>query len=73
MLSIGDRYRHFKHGDIYRIVTLFTWETTKEPAVVYESERTGEQWGRTVAVFLEEVAKPDEPGVMVQRFTLEPE
>ncbi len=73
MLNIGDRYRHFKTGGIYKIITLFTWEPTKEPAVVYESESTGERWGRTVSVFLEDVAKPGAEGVKVPRFAIETE
>ncbi len=63
----GDRFRHFKSGGIYRIVTLFTWEPTKEAAVLYESEDTGERWGRTLTIFTETVRKPDDD-TMVRRF-----
>lgn len=73
VLNIGDRYRHFTTGGIYKIITLFTWEPTKEPAVVYESESTGERWGHTISVFLEGVAKPGEDGVKVPRFAIEAE
>lgn len=58
-IKVGDRFQHFKTGGYYTIVSLFTWESTKEPAVLYESEKTGERWGRTVKNFLEEVAKDD--------------
>lgn len=68
MPKAGDRYRHFKSGGIYRIVTLFTWEPTKEPAVLYQSEDTDEQWGRPLSVFMAEVTDPNDPSKQVRRF-----
>ncbi len=68
MLKTGDRVRHFKTGGIYKVISMFTWEPTKEPAVLYESDDTGERWGRTLSVFLEEVADPKDPTRKVRRF-----
>jgi hypothetical protein len=55
VLKPGDRFKHYKQGTYYNIVSLFTWEPTHEEAVLYENETTGERWGRPVSVFLEEV------------------
>ncbi len=68
MLTPGDRFKHYKSGGIYKILGLFTWEPTLEPAVLYESESSHEVWGRTVKVFLESVAHPTQPERMVTRF-----
>lgn len=69
-IRIGDRFRHFKTGNFYRIVGLFTWEPTLEPAVLYESEASHEQWGRPLTVFLEMVASPTQPDAKEPRFKL---
>lgn len=61
----GDRFRHFKTGVYYKIISIFTWEPTKEQSVEYESEKTGERWGRTLKAFLEEVSHNDQ---IVPRF-----
>jgi hypothetical protein len=63
----GDRFEHFKTGDKYKIISLFTWEPTKEEAVLYESEKTAERWGRTLKVFCEEIAHP-KSGQQAPRF-----
>lgn len=55
-VKVGDRFRHFKTGHLYKIVSLFTWEATNENSVEYENEQTGERWGRTLKNFLEEVS-----------------
>lgn len=68
MFKVGDRVRHFKSTGVYRIVSMFTWEATKEDAVLYENEATGERWGRTLKVFLEDVASPQDPTKTVKRF-----
>lgn len=67
MIKIGNRFKHFKTGGYYTVTALFTWEPTKEPAVLYKGEN-GEQWGRPLAVFLEEVADPNDPEQKVRRF-----
>lgn len=66
----GDRFKHFKQGGIYKIITIFIWEPTKEPAVLYQCEDTGEQWGRPLSVFMSKVPDPIDPSVQVWRFKL---
>ena len=68
----GDKFRHFKSGEVYRIVCLYTWEPTKEAAVLYEHEETGARWGRPVSVFMEEV-QHGQPPALVRRFAPVPE
>ena len=52
----GDRFKHFKTGGYYKIISLFMWEQTKQQSIEYENEITGERWGRPMSVFLEEVS-----------------
>lgn len=70
MLKPGDRFRHYKTGNMYRVLSLFTWEPTLEPAVLYESEKSHEVWGRLVRVFMEMVSNPAEAGAEQPRFQL---
>ena len=60
-------YRHFRNGQIYRLLCMATIEATGEEAVVYQA-MYGEQkiWIRPKANFFEEVMHE---GKKVPRFT----
>lgn len=50
----GDVWRHYRHGDLYRIVTLSRFHMGGEVAVTYESLNDGGRWTRGLGEFLGE-------------------
>ncbi len=62
----GERFKHFRTGDLYEIVAVGIDEATHHPRVMYRSLDTGVVWDRLIAEFIELVR--DENGMMVQRF-----
>ena len=51
----GDKFRHYKVGGIYEVVTLAVKEDTLEPLVVYYSREKDSTWVRTYENFTEDV------------------
>ncbi len=48
-LEPGDRVRHLKTGGTYAVLMHALLEATREPAVVYRSDETGQVWVRIAA------------------------
>lgn len=70
----GERWKHFKHGDVYEIVGTALHSETGEPLVVYRRYQPGTihpMWARPASMWFDEVkpgarrfvrAEPDSPG-----------
>ena len=65
-IQIGQRYRHYKKGTIYKIVKLSLDEGDLEPLVHYE-DPGGITWTRTLKAFQGRVALESQ---LVPRFAL---
>lgn len=50
----GDVWKHYRHGDLYRIISLSRFHMGGEVAVTYESLQDGSRWTRGLTEFLEE-------------------
>ncbi|HET8581121.1 MAG TPA: DUF1653 domain-containing protein [Candidatus Paceibacterota bacterium] len=73
MVEAGQRYRHYKTGNLYRIIALGKHSETLEPMVVYEAQYENPEsrvWIRPLSMFEEMVEWPKGSGITVPRFAL---
>lgn len=62
-------YKHFKTGNLYRVIGVGKHSETQEDLVIYEAlydNKTSKFWVRPLKMFIEEVEKD---GKLVSRFT----
>ena len=70
----GEIYKHFKTGNLYKILEIAKDSETLEDFVVYESQYenpVSKNWIRPMKMFLEEVEWPKGSGIKVPRFELQ--
>ena len=63
-------YKHFKTGNLYRVIGVGKHSETMEDLVLHEAlydNKMSKLWARPVSMFFEEVIAPD--GQKKQRFT----
>jgi hypothetical protein len=71
MTAAGERYRHFKTGNTYRVVALGKDADTLEDLVIYEAEYENPEskvWVRRRAAFEGQAEWPKGSGLQVPRF-----
>ncbi len=70
---VGGRYRHYKNGKEYLVLSIWRWQEDAVPVVVYQGQYDDPEfgpnpiWVRTVAEF---VARVEYNGVSIPRFSL---
>lgn len=72
--KIGGIYKHFKTGNLYKVLAIAKHSETMEDLVVYEAQYESEiakVWVRPLKMFSEEVEWPVGSGVKVLRFQLQ--
>lgn len=73
-VEINGFYKHYKTGNLYKVLALAKHSETLEDLVVYEAQydnETANVWVRPLKMFLEEVEWPKESGIKVSRFELQ--
>lgn len=71
-LVVGGIYKHFKTGNLYKVIAIGKHSETLEDMVVYEAQYDNPKskiWIRPLAIFLEKVEWPKESGIFVLRFS----
>jgi len=69
-VKIGGTYRHYKTGNLYKVIGIGKHSETLEDLVFYEAlydNKTSKQWARPIAMWSEEIEKD---GAKLKRFTL---
>jgi hypothetical protein len=67
-------YKHYKTGNLYKVLAVAKHSETLEEMVVYEAlynNETAKIWARPLKMFLEEVEWPKDSGIKVLRFELQ--
>lgn len=70
----GEIYKHFKTGNLYKILEIAKDSETLEDFVVYEAQYenpVSKNWIRPMKMFLEEVEWPKGSDIKVPRFELQ--
>ncbi len=65
MVQVGDRYRHYKRGSEYQIITFATHSETHQQMVIYRDQENN-TWARPLEMFQETV---EYQGEIVPRFS----
>jgi len=73
-IKVGGIYKHFKTGNLYKVIALAKNSETLDSVVVYEAlydNKESKIWVRPVSIFCEKIEWPKESGVFVDRFCLD--
>lgn len=73
MIPVGVIYKHFKTGNLYKVLAIAKHSETMEDLVVYEAQYESDikVWVRPLEMFSEEVEWPVGSGSKIARFQLQ--